>query len=501
MTLYGQEAEVELMASFLPCVSSTYVVDVGAERGSFAAAMLEAGSERVDLIEPESGNVAYLRERFSGDDRAIVHDAAAGECDGQAMLHLSARSDGSSLSFGHTMLDRPGTSEIKWPDQASVDVRSLASLVASEEIPERVGLLKIDTEGSDLAVVRGMGSLECDVVMVEHWSDLPYSLGVCPWTSEELIASLATRGFTHYAFLLHREEGVTFRWDAADVDTGEMGNLIFLHERVLDALVPLTLLAASRLARTSSDRLIELRSAADERGALLQAAEGERGLQAAAAAERLAALERLRAERDATVEQVSRERDLQARVAAERLETLEGLQRDSDLHVAAAAERLAELEKLRAVHTSAAARIATLEGLARDHAAALAVLEHERDEQSKAALERLAMIDVIAAERDLLARVAEERLVTVRKSEQRMAALERECEVQGAAARERLATIEELKTNRDQHAAAAAERLTEIEKLADELEVQSRAAEQRRASLEILEREPRAGDLPPAGWS
>ncbi len=43
--------------------------------------MLEAGSERVDLIEPEPANVAYLRERFSGDDRAIVHDAAAGERD------------------------------------------------------------------------------------------------------------------------------------------------------------------------------------------------------------------------------------------------------------------------------------------------------------------------------------------------------------------------------------------------------------------------------------
>ncbi len=244
------------------------------------------------------------------------------------------------------MLDRPGTSEIKWPEQASVDVRSLASLVASEEIPEKVGLLKIDTEGNDLAVIRGMGSFECDVVMVEHWSDLPNSLGVCPWSGEELVASLAARGFTHFAFLLHREEGVTFRWDDAAVGTGEMGNLIFLHDRVLDALAPLTLLAASRLARTSSDRLREFRSAADERGALIQAAEVERGLQAAAAAERLAALERLRTERDVTVEQLSRERDLQARVAAERLAEIEKLADELEVQSRAAEQRLASLEAL-----------------------------------------------------------------------------------------------------------------------------------------------------------
>src|SRR4051812_6691319 len=103
MELYGQEAEAELLASFLPFLSSSRVLDVGAERGAFAEVMLEAGSERVDLIEPAPDNLAYLRERFAGETRAVVHGSAVGDHDGGAMLRLAAQPDGQPLTFGHTL--------------------------------------------------------------------------------------------------------------------------------------------------------------------------------------------------------------------------------------------------------------------------------------------------------------------------------------------------------------------------------------------------------------
>jgi hypothetical protein len=47
--LYGQGEEVRLLAALVPHLRSRSLVDVGAERGSFAQAMLDGGIERVRL--------------------------------------------------------------------------------------------------------------------------------------------------------------------------------------------------------------------------------------------------------------------------------------------------------------------------------------------------------------------------------------------------------------------------------------------------------------------
>jgi FkbM family methyltransferase len=392
MELYGQEPEFELLASFLPFLSSTRVLDVGAERGAFAEVMLAAGSERVDLIEPAPDNLAYLRERFAGEGRAVVHASAVGEHDGEAMLHLAVGPNGQPLAFGHTLLERPGTQQVEWPGQVDVEIRSLATLVSSGDIPAKVGLLKIDTEGSDLAVVRGMGQLECDVVMVEHWSDLPNSLGPCPWSTDELVSTMAARGFAQFAFLLHRDEVVTFRWDDAGVGAGEVGNVVFLQERMVAMLAPLLLSAASRLALVSVEHLREVRRAADERRDLIEAVARERDLQVNAARERLETITRLNAEHRSEIAALERERDDQAAAAAERLAMLDRIAAERELQATAAIERLATIEELQADRDSHAA------------AAAARLIEIERltlelEIQSLAAEQRLASLEVLGRER------------------------------------------------------------------------------------------------------
>jgi hypothetical protein len=114
-------------------------------------------------------------------------------------------------------------------------------------MPTRTGILKIDTEGHDLAVVRGTGPLDADVVMVEHWTDLPNGLGVCPWKPEDMIEALKARGFMHFAFIIHRGEFITLKWNDASVERGAMGNLVFLRERAVDRLLPELLDCASWL--------------------------------------------------------------------------------------------------------------------------------------------------------------------------------------------------------------------------------------------------------------
>jgi FkbM family methyltransferase len=247
--LYGQEPEARLLGAFLSRLDNRTVIDVGAERGAFAQQMLHAGSGEIHLVEPEPENVAFLRAQFGGDARVTVHEYALTDRDAETVeLHKSVTPTGEPVNFGHTLLDRPGTEEVLWRDVVEVPARSLQSLVGTGELPGRVGILKVDTEGYDLAVVTAMGALECDVVMVEHWTDLPNSLGPCPWDSSDMVSTLGPRGFSNFAFVEHRGEFPLLRWNDGDPPVGSFGNLVFLHDGAVASLLPDVLECASALA-------------------------------------------------------------------------------------------------------------------------------------------------------------------------------------------------------------------------------------------------------------
>jgi hypothetical protein len=94
-----------------------------------------------------------------------------------------------------------------------------------------------------------------------------------------MVAELGPRGFSHFAFIVHRGEFVTLKWDDGQVERGVMGNVIFLHDGVLHRLLPDVLDCAGQLAeravrvgqtymQAARDRLTlvdELAQAADAR--------------------------------------------------------------------------------------------------------------------------------------------------------------------------------------------------------------------------------------------
>ena len=253
MSLYGQEPEVDLLREVLRRLENKNVIDVGAERGAFAQAMLSAGATRVDAVEPEPSNVQALEALRVGEPRLHVHPLAADRRDGTVRLHLSTAPDGSPIPFGHTVLERSDTPEIHWGRIVQVEARALSSLVENGSLPDRVGILKVDTEGNDVNVLEGLGELSADVIMLEHWIDLPLSLGPCPWTLDDVTALMRRRGLRDFAFVGHHGEFVLLEWNSASLEEGEMGNLVFFHADTVDALRDAALNCASRLARQSLD--------------------------------------------------------------------------------------------------------------------------------------------------------------------------------------------------------------------------------------------------------
>jgi FkbM family methyltransferase len=312
MDVYDQDAELMLLSSLLAGLERRTMVDVGAELGTLVAHMLDAGIESAHALDPHPDNAVAMRARFTGDPRVTVHEFALSDADGAAELHVASDAQGQMLTFGHTLLERASTSEIAWRGTVPVTLRSLESLTQAGEIPTDIGILKIDTEGHDIAVVRGMGDLRPEVIMVEHWTDLPNSLGACPWTAQEMLAELRPRGFNHFAFVVHRGEFITLNWDDATVERGAMGNLIFLHDSALERLLPGVLECAGwcaeqavgvgqmymRAATQRMEMAQDLEQTASERLALIQTLEQTASERLTlihelerAAQERLAALE------------------------------------------------------------------------------------------------------------------------------------------------------------------------------------------------------------------
>lgn len=170
------EPEEKIIQFILPFLREKTAIDVGAHRGRFTKALLTMGFERVFAIEPHPQLAKDLKDAYAGDSRVDVMAAALGTEDTEGNLHLVARAtsepiDADPLLFSalepHNM---PSGIEFTG-EKIPVKVRCLKSLVAEGVLPSTAGILKVDAEGQDLAVFRGMpDGVRYEVLMSEFWS-------------------------------------------------------------------------------------------------------------------------------------------------------------------------------------------------------------------------------------------------------------------------------------------------------------------------------------------
>jgi FkbM family methyltransferase len=148
-------------------------IDAGACRGDFTALLVSEFEEAaVHAFEPNPELSSDLAQRFEGDSRVRIWNLALHERTGRSALHVHADPGTSSL------LDRPA-SERRYYHSSDRVVATLqvATTTLDAFIDAHAGsgvaLLKLDTQGSELAILRGarraLDAAAIDVIYTEFF--------------------------------------------------------------------------------------------------------------------------------------------------------------------------------------------------------------------------------------------------------------------------------------------------------------------------------------------
>jgi FkbM family methyltransferase len=206
-------------------------IDVGSnQRAEVASPFVEEGW-RVLLIEPQQYCFERLRERFSNAPNVSLLRAACGETAGTARLRHGLDGPGSETSTLNAALDPWTAQSISSDSFEEVTVITLADAITAHAGFDAIGVLKIDAEAWDYAVLKGLDLLRHQpgvIVTEEYLWNQEAALGKHLLLEE---AGYVNLGFVGYNTVwAHRRHGA--RWAY-----GSLGPWL----RRLDASPPLAL--------------------------------------------------------------------------------------------------------------------------------------------------------------------------------------------------------------------------------------------------------------------
>lgn len=225
---------VEFLYSYVP---SRIALDIGGHIGDVSAHLLSIGYD-VYAFEPYPDSYRRLRERLGASPRFHSFAFALGSATGEAPLYLAEDRSPDNRYEDPTVfnsLARHGMPEdLPFTGSVTVPVRGLAELHREGVIPPDVGLVKIDTEGFDLEVIRGMQHHRYAVVMVEFWDrNIPFAANGSSYTVETMVAEMRAREYPWYV-VIYRVWGqprTAFYCNHDRAVPGSWGNIIFFRDR------------------------------------------------------------------------------------------------------------------------------------------------------------------------------------------------------------------------------------------------------------------------------
>jgi FkbM family methyltransferase len=292
----GQTIEYELLSKVIAVFGDAVVIDVGAEKGGFVSLATTAGAKAVHAFEPLKRHFDALRTGWEDDSRVNLHRCAISGKSGYATLHIATDCDGRVLDHHHSLTTIEGADRLHFTLMETVETLTVEDASIRFGFADRIDVLKIDTEGHDLAVLEGLGRLRPRVVACEFWGNIPETSGRCPYRLEDLVARGRDLGYEHCFGVSHLDG---YSWIDIHPETliseRQWGNLIMVREDAWHAILngPLSETIASlnvthlamhqinaQALREKESVITELAAAAAERLTLIQQLSGTSALTA-----------------------------------------------------------------------------------------------------------------------------------------------------------------------------------------------------------------------------
>jgi FkbM family methyltransferase len=234
-----QNPEVLLLQHLYAYLPSRNALDVGAHVGETSLPLLESGYE-VYAFEPHPGSFQRLQARVGADPSFHARQVAIGAADCTADLltaaDLSRRGCYPDPTLYSSLVPHSLLDDLKFTTKIQVSVRSIASLCADGDLPAEIGLMKIDTEGYDLEVLRGTGPCRPAAVMAEFWDpSMAFSREGALYHLDDLVAEMRRRDYWWHIIFHHLgpDDPVTFYCTPPRPETNSWGNVVCFRERQL----------------------------------------------------------------------------------------------------------------------------------------------------------------------------------------------------------------------------------------------------------------------------
>lgn len=162
---------VAALANLLSARNPSTVLDCGASAGKFTAAFLhEFPKAVVYAFEPHKNSAERLRRDFSSEERVVVEQIAVGNFNGPSLFHIN------KLPYTSSLRTRPASGRRYYPatdapqEIAEIAVTKLDDYCRLKSL-EKVDLLKMDIQGSELAALHGcenlLGQQRIEVIFTE----------------------------------------------------------------------------------------------------------------------------------------------------------------------------------------------------------------------------------------------------------------------------------------------------------------------------------------------
>ena len=228
--------ELGLLAFLYSYLPSRTILDIGAHIGDVSEHLLKTGYD-VYAFEPYPESFRRLTERLAGRPAFHAFPFALGSVTGELPLYTvrDASPDNryEDPTVFHSLAPHGMPADLLFGSTVPVTIRRLADLHREGLIPADPGIVKIDTEGYDLEVIRGMDEHRYPVVMVEFWDEgIPFAAQGLLYTMESMVHEMRQRGYLWYIVIYrvwgHNETAFYSNHDRPV--PGSWGNIVFFQD-------------------------------------------------------------------------------------------------------------------------------------------------------------------------------------------------------------------------------------------------------------------------------